>query len=57
MLTILVGKEGLSALCAYLEMFMEEAIGRSELVAKAEPADTVDYDHLQQILLQLLLDF
>jgi hypothetical protein len=59
----LVGKDALSAYCAYLELFLAEAIARAELAAKSENTfqavgrASVEYEHLEKIFLQLLLDF
>ena len=40
-----------------LELFIEEAAFRSQNQAKNENSKTVEFEHLEQVFLQLLLDF
>lgn len=47
----------MKAAAAYMELFVEEAVNRCILLAKAEGDESLDLSHIERILPQLLLDF
>jgi hypothetical protein len=53
----LVSKDGLRAYCHYLELFVKEGALRAQIQAKEDEAKVVEFDHLEQVFVQLLLDF
>jgi hypothetical protein len=53
----LVSKDGLRTYCHYLELFVKEGALRTQIQAKEDEAKVVELDHLEQVFVQLLLDF
>ena len=49
--------EAIAMAAAYIELFIEEAVNRCILLAKAEGDESLDLSHIERILPQLLLDF
>lgn len=49
--------EAMKAAAAYMELFVEEAVNRCILLAKAEGDESLDLSHIERILPQLMLDF
>lgn len=49
--------EALKVFTKFVEVFTREGIGRSMIQAQNEDVNTVEVEHLEKILPQLLLDF
>lgn len=49
--------EALKVFTKFVEVFTREGIGRSMIQAQNEDVNTVEVEHLEKILSQLLLDF
>ena len=49
--------EALKVFTKFVEVFTREGIGRSMIQAQSEDVNTVEVEHLEKILPQLLLDF
>lgn len=49
--------EALKVFTKFVEVFIREGIGRSMIQAQNEDVNTVEVEHLEKILPQLLLDF
>lgn len=49
--------EALKVFTKFVEVFIREGIGRSMMQAQNEDVNTVEVEHLEKILPQLLLDF
>ena len=49
--------EALKVFTKFVEVFTREVIGRSMIQAQNEDVNTVEVEHLEKILPQLLLDF
>jgi len=54
---IIVSKNAMKLSAEYMRLFVLEAIHRSEQLARDEGSPSVEIEHLQKILPQLLLDF
>ena len=52
-----VQKDGLSALCEYLRLWIVEAVERAGRETEREGGARIEARHLQNVLAQLLLDF
>ncbi len=53
-----VSKEALRAYCHLLELFVREGALRAQNQAKEDDnSQTIEFEHLEQIFVQLLLDF
>jgi hypothetical protein len=55
--SFLVSKDGLRGYCQFLELFVREGVFRAEKRAEAGGSSTVEFEHLEQVFVQLLLDF
>ena len=52
-----VSKDALKVYCHYLELFVKEGAVRAAHQAQLENSKTVEFEHLEQVFVQLLLDF
>ncbi|XP_030061039.1 centromere protein X isoform X2 [Microcaecilia unicolor] len=54
---IKVSADALQLMTEMLKVFVQEAVARAARQAKSEDLPTVDLEHLEKVLPQLLLDF
>lgn len=53
----LVSKDGLKAYCHLLELFVREGVIRAQNHAKSENSNIIEFENLENVFVQLLLDF
>lgn len=54
---IQVNKDGLKLFTTYMDLLIQEAVGRAETLAHSQSCSEVSMQHIERILVQLMLDF